>query len=166
MPHDVGIFTNLGHGTDGDKHDPPCYARVTMGLEAILLIGYSVGVPLLVFVFLQLVREWQGIWHSGGADVIGLLIVFDASVIYAPNAFTAIVQTQAFHVRLQETAGLSVLVGIVLALITILYGERALMRAHYARGIFGSLPKRRIVIIWGCTVSYVAAHLLFFLGDW
>ena len=136
--------------------------------EKFLLVAYCVLIPLAIFVALQIMREFKGVWLSGGADVIGVLLAFDATVIYAPTAYVPIVRTVAFHSSLTQTAGLSLIIGFVLALVIVFYGEKVLADpvTTIRRRLGGGLPKRPFIIIWGCAVSFISAHLLFFLGVW
>lgn len=142
-----------------------------MSVERFLLITYCVILPLLIFFYIQLLRQWRGIWRSGGADVIGVLITLDVAILYAPASFVPIIRTPALHPHVLKVAGASLILGFILAAVSVIYGEQKLMQADEARIRAGyshqtAIPVGPFVFIWGCTVLYIAAHLMFFLGDW
>jgi hypothetical protein len=49
-----------------------------MLLDQLILVGVSVLVPTIVFLLIQVLRRFHGIWRRGGADVIGTFLVLDA----------------------------------------------------------------------------------------
>jgi hypothetical protein len=135
-----------------------------MSLNQLVLIGVSVLIPTLVFLLIQTLRRFHGIWRSGGADVIGTFVVLDAAISYDRIAFGRVVRSPALAPYVGDVALISIFVGVLLLALTVAYGEEKLMEAE--ANAAGNLPVGPFVVIWGSTVSYVAAHLMYFLGEW
>jgi hypothetical protein len=135
-----------------------------MRLDQLILIGVSVLIPTIVFLLIQTLRRFHGIWRSGGVDVIGTFIVLDAAISYDRAAFSRVVRSQELAPHVGDAALISIFVGVLLLALTVAYGEEKLIEAE--ANAPGNLPIGPFVVIWGSTVSYVAAHLLYFLGEW
>jgi uncharacterized membrane protein len=74
------------------------------------------------------------------------------------------VRGQELATHVGDAALISIFLGILLLAVTVAYGEEKLIKAEADAP--GSLPIGPFVVIWGSTVSYAAAHLMYFLGEW
>lgn len=139
-------------------------------MKIVMPYFISIGVPLIIFLGIQVLRAFKGIWRSGGADIIGVFVVLDITIIYTTSSFKSLVRTIDLQSDLHSAAIIALVVGGFILLPTaIFYGENKLQEADKKRAQGDEnvqYPKWPFVVIWGITTSFMAAHLLYFLGDW
>lgn len=135
-------------------------------LDKFFLVGFCAGIPAIIFAVIQTLRQWAGIWRSGGADVIGLLLALDASIFYSSDSYRVLVKSQNLRPYLENAVVLSFFLGFFLLLVSIRYGEQELIAMESVHSPVYLHPPWPFVIVWGCATSFIFLHLLFFLGEW
>lgn len=135
-----------------------------------LLIAYAVAVPLAILCFIYILRDISGLFVTGGADIMGVLLAFDAAMIFDAAPFSRLLNSASLVPHLTQIAGLLLIVGgFLLTPICIIVGEKRLTAAiqiippERRRKEMPLLPR---FIVFFITGSFIIIHLLVFMGTW